>query len=152
MSTYPHPKPSILPFVLVLFFFLFFFFISPLKCCRIYSRWWYQARISTRLALYLGVMEEQQRVSSPPAQSKVESYFTHSFPEVFSVSSQLHRGCAILTSSVDSVLRLRLWSYSGSLFRGQLSVWFLEPLIILPMRSCCNWFAVIGCQFALIHL
>lgn len=78
--------PTQIPLSFPLFLF-FFYFICPLKLFRTYSKWWYRVPISTRLALYLGVMEEQQRVSSPPAQSKVESYFTlclsHSFLTYF---------------------------------------------------------------------
>lgn len=42
-----------------------------LTICRTCSRWWCRVPISTRPPLYLGVMVEQQRASSPPAPSKV---------------------------------------------------------------------------------
>lgn len=68
LSVYSFPNPSFYP--AHPFSFFFFFFVN-ITFCRTCSRWWYQVPISTRLALYLGAMEEQQRALSPPVQSKV---------------------------------------------------------------------------------
>lgn len=144
LFTYPNPNPPKTLLFVPLFCFVFFFFsFFPLfELCRTSSRWWSRAPTSMRLALYQGGMEEQQRVSSPPAQSKVES----NFPLCLSHSCVTSSFCLLchfffpLALCSVSDVEIFLWVKFSR-------VWLFKPPISLSMRSCCSLLVVSLCWF-----